>query len=92
MTREMMEIQNKLNNVEDIRKKLGETIYDCIQEDNNFTSDMGKYALGVIMECATQRELDIANNMLIAITGYSIESILETIEKRERESYFWESL
>lgn len=92
MTRGMIQIQNKLNNMENVKEKLGETIYGCIQEETNFTRDIGKYALNVIMECTTQRELNIANNMLIAITGCCIEYIMEEIEKRDRDGYFWESI
>ena len=90
--RTMTETQNKLNNMEDVREKLGEQIYDCIQENDNFTCDIGKYVFNEIMECNTQRELDIVNNMLIAITGYSIKSIIAKIIERDKKGYLWESI
>lgn len=93
MTKQMMEIQNQLNNIDDIRDKLGGTIYDCIEEDgSNFTCDMGRCILNTILNCDTQRELDIANNILMAISGYSLESILEKILERDKEGYIWESI
>lgn len=93
MTREMMEIQKKeLKDIEDIRDKFGETIYDCIQEEYNSTSDIGKYALDAIMECKTGRELELVEKMLAAITGYNIDSILEKIRALDGEGYAWESL
>ena len=88
----MLEIQKRLDSIENNRDKLGEMIYDCIQEDTNFTTEIGKYVMQDIMDCKTERELEIVNNVLISITGYSIETLIEKINKRDMEGYYWESI
>lgn len=73
-------------------EKVGETVYDFIQMDDNFTYDMGRGVLSVITDCETQHDLDVANNMLEAICGCNLDSILEKIKERDNSGYKWMSL
>lgn len=89
MTNNISDIQKALREIQYIIPKLGDTVYDCIEEEDNYTMDMGKHLFHALMQCKTQRDMDIANQVVIGITGYSIESILEHIEKRDKEDYDW---
>ena len=73
--------------IEDFSDKLGEEILDAVYEDDNFSSDMGKYVIREFLMCETDREVEVANNMLIAITGYSLETLLlRTVWKQAQEN------
>lgn len=92
---EITEIREKLlgiNSPLDIQDKMGETVYDFIEEDDNFTYDIGKSVLNVIAECETQQDLDIADHMLAAICGYNLDSIMAKIEERDKSNYTWVSV
>lgn len=92
---EITEIREKLigmNSPMNIQDKMGETVYDFIEEDDNSTYDMGKAIINVITDCETQQELDIADNMLTAICGYNLDSIMTKIEERDKSGYAWMSL
>lgn len=70
------ELKRYTEEIEDFSDKLGEEILDAMYEDDNFSSDMGKYTLREFLMCETDREVEIANAMLIAITGWSLETLL----------------
>lgn len=78
--------------IEHFRDKLGENFYDAIQEDDNSTYEMAKGIISVFSSmCNSEKEFDIANAMLIAICGYSFETLVERIKKLDAEGYVWES-
>ena len=81
-----------INSPMDIQDKIGETVYDFIEEDSNNTYEIGKSVFNVITDCETQEELDIADKMLTAICGYNLDSVLAKIEERDKSGYAWESL
>lgn len=70
------ELKRYSEKIEDFSDKFGEEILDAMYEDDNFSSDMGKYTLREFLMCETDREVEIANAMLIAITGWSLETLL----------------
>lgn len=75
-----------------IMEKLGETVYDFIQMDDNSTYDIGRAVFCVITDCETQQELDMASNMLEAICGCNLDNVLATIKERDLSGYEWLSL
>lgn len=87
------EILNKAYaEIENFRDKLGENFYDAIQEDDNSTYEMAKGIISVFSgQCNTKNEFEIADAMLIAICGYSFETLVERIKKLDAEGYVWES-
>lgn len=92
---EITQIKEKLigiNSPMDIQDKMGETVYDFIQEDSNSTYEIGKSVLNVITDCVTQQDLDIADHMLAAICGYNLDSILAKIEERDKKNFIWISV
>lgn len=91
MTNNISDIQKALSALPGSIPKLGETVLDAINEDDNYARDIGKHLFNALMQCNTQREMHIANQVVIGITGYSIESILERIEERDKDGYEWES-
>ena len=68
---------------------MGEVLYDAIQEDDNYTCDMAEGVINVINMCSTPEEFSIADAMLIAICGYSIETLVEEIKDRNKKHYHW---
>ena len=92
MFNQIDDVKTKIHEIEDIKEKLGETIYDCFEEDDNFTCEIGKSVLSVIENCKTKAEFDSANNMLMALCGYSFNSILNNIEMRDKIGYLWNSI
>lgn len=87
------EILNKAYaEIENFRDKLGENFYDAIQEDDNSTYEMAKGIISIFSsQCNTKNEFEIADAMLIAICGYSFETLVERIKKLDAEGYVWES-
>lgn len=73
--------------IEDFSDKFGDEIFDTTNEYDNSTYEIGRYVIREFLMCKTEREVEIANNMLIAITGYSLETlILRTVLKQAREN------
>lgn len=83
------ELKKVVSRTKDFIPKLGEVFYDAIQEDDNYTCDMAKGVINVINMCSTPEEFSIADTMLIAICGYSIETLVEEIKDRNKKHYHW---
>ena len=77
--------------IENFRSKLGETFFDALMEEDNYTYEMAKGIIGVFDSCETEREEQIADRMLIAICGYSLETLISTIKTRDENGYMWKS-
>ena len=77
--------------ITNFRDKLGETFFDAVMEDDNTTYEMAKGIISVFGDCNTETEFEVANNMLMAVCGYSFESLVEKIKERDMENYIWES-
>lgn len=71
--------------------KFGEVFLDAFMEADNGCYEMAKGILNTFYECKTDRDFQIANHMLMGICGYTAETLLERIEKRESEGFVWES-
>lgn len=78
--------------IENFRDKFGETFYDAIQEDDNTTYEMAKGIISVFSsQCNTKKEYEIADAMLMAICGYSFETLVKRIKERDQNDFLWES-
>lgn len=88
------ELMNKVTaEIENFRGKLGEVVLDVIMEDSNSSLDMAKGILRTFTTCNTQREFEIANDMLTGICGYSFETLIERIRELDRdENHCWASI
>lgn len=87
------EVINKATaEIENFRDKLGEIVLDAIMEDDNSSLDMARGILRIFATCNTQREFEIANDMLTGICGYSFETLVERIRELDREHHCWESI
>lgn len=60
--------------------KIGEVVWESVNEMDNSFSDIGFYLKDVLNICKSDRDFQMVNNAVIAITGYSIESIVEKAE------------
>lgn len=71
--------------IDDFRDRLGSVVLDAINEDDNSSWEIGR-SLTRELRCASVLQYDMADKVLIAVTGYSIESLLNKIkEEREEE-------
>lgn len=62
-------------------EELGNALYDAFMEDDNYLYDIGRSILHVFDMCETEKDVEIADNMLIAVCGYSIETLMNRIEE-----------
>lgn len=76
----MNEITKFLNGID--FDDFGDLIWEHINDWDNSSTDMGKYTVLVFDECETEGEFKIANAMLTAITGYSIQTLLGELAER----------
>ncbi len=70
--------------IDDFRDLLGEVVYDAFNEDDNSSYEIGRSLVRELRN-ASALQFDFADKMLIAITGYSLESHLERITDRIKE-------
>ena len=78
--------------IDNFRDKFGENFYDAIQEVDNSTYEMAKGIISVFSsQCSTKKDFEIADAMLMAICGYSFETLVERIKKLDEEGFQWES-
>lgn len=57
----------------------GEAIFDAVNESDNYLKDIGRHAMFAIDSCETEREFDLVDHMFIAITGWSIKTIINRV-------------
>lgn len=77
--------------IENFKEKLGENFLDAIMEYDNSTYDMAKGIISVYRECKTERDFQIANDMLEAVCGYSFGTLIERIQELDENGHQWES-
>ena len=70
--------------IDDFRDLFGEVVYDAFNEDDNSSYEIGRSIVRELRN-ASALQFDFADKMLIAITGYSLESHLERIKDRIKE-------
>lgn len=83
------EFEDACLTIDNFQNKLGEFFYDMIQSDDNEIYDMGKDIIHVIKTCKTKEEFNAANEMLKAVCGYGLSSIIDEIIGRDAEGYDW---
>ena len=71
---------NRINRFKNIRERFGSAIYEATTEYDNLPYEMGKHALNVLSSCKTQEEFDAAEKMLIAVSGYGLDTLLERVK------------
>ena len=65
--------------IPDFKNKLGENFFDAVMEEDNSSYEMAKGIVSVFSNCTTKRDFEVADDMLMAICGYSFESLVERI-------------
>lgn len=82
---DIIEVKNKLQSMEHAEEKVSESLYHLMEEPDNFdVCDTGRDIVRAVMSCNTQEELDAADRMLIAVTNYGLELILDNISVIDR--------
>ena len=90
MTKEILDSTYEIDN---FRDKLGEVFLDAFMEDDNSLYEISKSIIKAFEKhYESPEELGAANDMLIAICGYSFEELIKRVEKRDLEGYEWESI
>jgi len=80
MTQETKNSLLKLSN-ENKEESLGLAVSDAVDEMDNSFEDIGSSIINVFLNvCENEEQLNVANRMLIAITGYGIETLLSRVE------------
>lgn len=75
---------NQIQDMDDAVDKLADVTVDAIYEDDNSGYEMAKGILNTFADCETEKEYKIANDMLISICGYSIETLLSKMKEKEQ--------
>lgn len=76
--------------IDNFEEKLGQASFGAIMEQDNTTYEMAKSIITVFSNCNSQKEFEAANNMLIAISGYGFETLIEQIKEQDKQGYIWE--
>lgn len=76
-------LSSAYTDVDNFIDKLGETFFDAVMEDDNTTYEMAKSIIVTFNKCNSKKEFEVANNMLIAVCGYSFETLVERIKEQE---------
>lgn len=84
-------LDNAYTEVDSFRDKLGETFFDAVMEEDNSTYEMSKSIISTFDSCKDDMEFKVADNMLIAICGYSLETLIDRIKERDKQKHKWES-
>jgi len=62
-------------------ESLGEACYnEVVSSDSGSLEDIGEDLIRTVRDCKTQREYDLVNNAVIAITGSSLEVLLDIVK------------
>ena len=77
------EMNKAYREIDDFRDKLGETFYESFMEEDNSNYEVAKSIIRVFDMCETERDVEFTDKMLIAICGYSIESLINKIREKE---------
>jgi len=75
---------------ENFSDKLGELVFDQVMSDD--VTEMGKHILKTLIQCQTEKEFEIANNMLVSVCGWGISSLVDMIKMRDANGHCWESI
>lgn len=74
-----------LEKLDDECQSIGDAVYDAIEEEDNSSYEMGRGIVRAFRGFETQKEMDAAEAVLIAITGYGLDSIMDNAIELEKE-------
>ena len=58
---------------------LGNAFYEAFMEDDNTFYEIGRSMIRVFDMCETERDVEFADRMLIAVCGYGIKTLMNRI-------------
>lgn len=64
---------------------LGNTFYEAFMEEDNTFYEIGKSMTHVFEMCETERDVEFADRMLIAVCGYGIETLMNRMVGEDDE-------
>lgn len=70
----------RINQLEDY--EIGKTVRCAFCEDDNFDEDIANSIYNGLLTCETERDLKMFERGIVALCGYSINTILSLTEKR----------
>lgn len=78
--------------IDEFRQKLGEVVVEEFMKDDNSAYEIARSIIGAFESCKSDDECIAANRMLIAITGWGIDTLIEKIKEKDASGYKWEGL
>ena len=85
-------LEKSIREINYFTDKLGETFFDELMNDNNFSYEMAKSIIITFDQCSTEEEFQAANKMLIAICGYGIDTLIDKVVERDNSNFVWNSV
>ena len=65
--------------INDFHFKFGVVLLDTFMEEDNIMPDVSKAVIRVLESCNSEKEFEIANNMMDAIFGYHFVTLAEKL-------------
>lgn len=69
--------------INDFHFKFGVVLLDTFMEEDNIMPDVSKAVIRVLESCNSEKEFEIANNMMDAIFGYHFVTLAEKLMIQE---------
>ena len=85
----LKKLQDRLEEEPELHEKLGETVLNFIECDDNYTFDIGSNLKDAIQHCKNGRDYRIVDNTVASICGMNLEGIMEKIDERDKNAYEW---
>jgi hypothetical protein len=86
------EVLNKAyEEIPDFKDKLGENVLDAVTKEERDPCKMAEEVIRVFSSCKTKKELEAADNMLMAVCGYNLEKLVQRINRLDECGYLWKN-
>lgn len=82
--KEMNSTKRIIGNTRQIPVKLGTEILDSVNDLENAMSDIGMRICKIVMNCQTEEEYALVDQMVYAFAGKTLEQLLNGIRKHEK--------
>ena len=82
--KEMNSTKRIIGNTRQIPVKLGTEILDSVNDLENAMSDIGMRICKIVMNCQTEEEYALVDQMVYAFAGKTLEQLLKGIRKHEK--------
>lgn len=86
MTKQVIDSTERLNHLYQTQEdKVAEVFYEKITEWDNDLDEIVKGIVDAVNKCETAHDFDLVNSVIVAVSGWNIDSLLEMVEDRIKE-------